>query len=226
MKNHKNIWGNKATGDLGAIKKNKNLIRKRPSLQLCEMGGHLLSAYKGREGTWCAAMLQAPDPHVGFLKEAVAFAQMDFQEFGGESSEGDTEDLDSLKVLTEKLKLQTRRPSYLEWQERLQRQPWTDGFSTDGLDSGGQVVSIPAPRRIEDTDVVVGSICGFDTIDDALEHLRKELVRDREWCAHSLYTLQIPETYNSVDFSDTCFFQVPPTSSLAPVSTERDAAPG
>lgn len=123
-------------------------------------------------------MLQAADPHVGFPTEAAACAQMDFQEFGGESSEGDAEDLDSLKALTEKLKLQTRRPSYLEWQERLQRRPWTQAFSTDGPDSGGQLVSTPAPRRVEDTDVVVGNICGFDTIDDALEHLRKELVRE------------------------------------------------
>lgn len=225
-KNHKNIWGNKATGDLGAKKKKKTLIKKRSSLQLCEMGVHLLSAFKGREGTCCAPILQAPDPHVGFLKEAAACAQMDFQEFGGESSEGDTEDLDSLKALTEKLKLQTRRPSYLEWQERLQRRPWTEGFSTDGPDSGGQVVSIPAPRRIEDTDVVVGNICGFDTIDDALEHLRKELVRERAWRAHSLYTLRIAETHNFVNFTDTCFFKVPPSSSLAPVSTEGDAGPG
>lgn len=118
-------------------------------------------------------------------KEAAACAQMDFQELGGESSEGDTEDLDSLKALTEKLKLQTRRSSYLEWQERLQRRPWTEGFSKDALDSAGRVVSAPAPRRLEDTDVVVGNICGFDTIDDALEHLRKELVRERAWCARS-----------------------------------------
>ncbi|TNM95644.1 hypothetical protein fugu_016727 [Takifugu bimaculatus] len=92
---------------------------------------------------------------------------MDFQEFGGESSEGDTEDLDSLKALTEKLKLQTRRPSYLEWQERLQSRPWTE----NGVDSGQD----SAPRRNEDADVVVGNICGFATIDDALKHLRKEL---------------------------------------------------
>lgn len=106
-------------------------------------------------------------------------AQMDFQEFGSESSEGDAEDLDSLKALTEKLKLQTRRPSYLEWQERLQGRPWT----ANGLDSG-QVVSIP--RRNEDADAVVGNICGFDTIDDALEHLRKELVRERwRWRARA-----------------------------------------
>lgn len=104
--------------------------------------------------------------------------QMDFQEFGSESSEGDAEDLDNLKALTEKLKLQTRRPSYLEWQERLQGRPWT----ANGLDSG-QIVSIP--RRNEDADVVEGNICGFDTIDDALEHLRKELVREGRWCARA-----------------------------------------
>lgn len=124
---------------------------------------------------------------------------MDFHEFGGESSEGDADDLDSLKALTEKLKLQTRRPSYLEWQERLQTRPWTEGFATDALDSGGQVVSVPARRRIEDTDVFVGNICGFDTIDDALEHLRKELVRER---AHSFSTLNRSETQNVIHFTD------------------------
>lgn len=145
------------------------------------MGGHLLPAYKERKGTCCA-------PILGFPKEAAACAQMDFKELGGESSEGETEDLDSLKALTEKLKLQTRRPSYLEWQERLQRRPWTEGFPTDGLDSGGPLVSIPAPRRIQDTGVVVGNICGFETIDDALEHLRKELVRGES--LPRLYTLK------------------------------------
>lgn len=104
-------------------------------------------------------------------KNAFTCAPMEFKEFGSESSEGDAEDLDSVKALTEKLKLQTRRPSYLEWQERVQSRPWTDS-----LDSGGHVVSIPASRRNEDSDVVVRNICGFDTIDDALEFLRKELV--------------------------------------------------
>lgn len=101
---------------------------------------------------------------------------MDFKEFGEESSEGEAEDLDSVKALTEKLKLQTRRPSYLEWQERVQSRPWTDSYSADSLDAGGPAVSIPASQRNEDSEVVVRNICGFDTIDDALEYLRKELV--------------------------------------------------
>ncbi|KAM7403834.1 hypothetical protein PAMA_004322 [Pampus argenteus] len=101
---------------------------------------------------------------------------MDFKEFGGESSEGDTEDLDSVKALAEKLKLQTRRPSYLEWQERLQSGPWQDKYPADSPDSGEQdVSSTPAVLRSENSQPVVRNICGFDTIDDALEFLRKEL---------------------------------------------------
>ncbi|XP_022048142.1 protein FAM167A [Acanthochromis polyacanthus] len=100
---------------------------------------------------------------------------MDIKEFGDESSEGDTEDLDSLKALTEKLKLQTRRPSYLEWQERVQSGPWKERNSAESPDSGEQVVSMPALLKNEKSELVVRNICGFDTIDDALEFLRKEL---------------------------------------------------
>lgn len=83
-----------------------------------------------------------------------------------EPSEGDAQALDSVKALTEKLKLQTRRPSYLEWQERVQSRPWAD--------SAGRAA--PAGRREQESDVAVRNICGFDTIDDALAFLRKELV--------------------------------------------------
>lgn len=100
---------------------------------------------------------------------------MDFKEFGADSTEGGEEDLDSVKALAEKLKLQTRRPSYLEWQEKLQNQPWTDG-SAAAADSEGEQGSIPAVTRNENSELVVRNICGFDTIDDALEFLRKELV--------------------------------------------------
>ncbi|KAM6968817.1 protein FAM167B [Tautogolabrus adspersus] len=100
---------------------------------------------------------------------------MDFKEFGVESSEGETEDLDSVKALTEKLKLQTRRPSYLEWQERVQSRSWKESYSADSPGSEGNAVSIPATLSNENSQVVVRNICGFDTIDDALEFLRKEL---------------------------------------------------
>ncbi|XP_026209487.1 protein FAM167A [Anabas testudineus] len=92
-----------------------------------------------------------------------------------ESSEGDAEDLDSVKALTEKLKLQTRRPSYLEWQERVQSRSWKENSSADSVSSGGQVVSPPAIIRNENSELSVRNICGFETIDDAFEFLRKEL---------------------------------------------------
>lgn len=97
---------------------------------------------------------------------------MEFRELGAdESSEGDMEDLDSVKALTEKLKLQTRRPSYLEWKERLQARPWID--ATDSSNVSG-------PVSVEKDDwrdgVPYKNICGFDTIDDALQWLRNELV--------------------------------------------------
>ncbi|XP_056152018.1 protein FAM167A [Lampris incognitus] len=104
---------------------------------------------------------------------------MEFKEYcEGDDADG-TEDLDSVKALTEKLKLQTRRPSYLEWQERLQSEPWKEGAdgAEDGPDApvGKGAADVPASLRKENTEVVVRNICGFDTIDDALEFLRKEL---------------------------------------------------
>ena len=108
---------------------------------------------------------------------------MDFKEFGEESCEGRAEDLDSVKALAEKLKLQTRRPSYVEWQERVESKPWKEGFPADtdpgSPDSaGGQTASVPVLLRNENSELVVRNICGFETIDDALEFLRKELVSD------------------------------------------------
>lgn len=129
--------------------------------------------------TCCALIAELPIQRASFAWiPKAASPLMDFKAFGEESSEGDAEDLDSVKALTEKLKLQTRRPSYLEWQERVQSRPWTESSSADGPDSGGEVVSIPATARNENSEVVVRNICGFDTIDDALEFLRKELVSD------------------------------------------------
>ncbi|KAJ7988993.1 hypothetical protein DPEC_G00314940 [Dallia pectoralis] len=107
---------------------------------------------------------------------------MDFQELGGEDHsdgdpEGDTDDLNDVKALTEKLKLQTRRPSYLEWQEHLQSLPWKD--NPDGSDNNTETAAkcdfLPEIMRDENSDLTIRNICGFDTIDDALDFLRKEL---------------------------------------------------
>ena len=113
---------------------------------------------------------------------------MEFKELGGDdSSEGDTEDLDSVKALTEKLKLQTRRPSYFEWQESLQSGPWKEGSNwvkeraEESQEGSPDVVAlddvnIPVILSRGNSDLVVRNICGFETIDDALEFIRKELV--------------------------------------------------
>ncbi|CAL8291379.1 unnamed protein product [Gadus morhua 'NCC'] len=104
---------------------------------------------------------------------------MEFKELGGDdSSEGDTEDLDSVKALTEKLKLQTRRPSYFEWQESLQSGPWKD-CSNCAKESAEESQDVAALDSVilnrGNSDLVVRNICGFETIDDALEFIRKEL---------------------------------------------------
>ncbi|KAI5622892.1 protein FAM167B, partial [Silurus asotus] len=83
-----------------------------------------------------------------------------------EPEESSEEDLDSVKALTEKLKLETRRPSYLEWQERLRSAPWGGCRSAREADHG------PAER--EDPDGP-REICGFRSMDDALQWLRNEL---------------------------------------------------
>lgn len=103
---------------------------------------------------------------------------MDFKDLAEEddnsNSEGDTEDLNNVKALTEKLKLQTRRPSYLEWQEHVQSRPWKESA---GNPLGAQETAANEPEilRDENSEFVVRNICGFDTIDDALDFLRKEL---------------------------------------------------
>lgn len=97
---------------------------------------------------------------------------MDFQELCDESSE----DLDSVKALTEKLKLQTRRPSYLEWQERVQSRTWAASTGRAAPAAPREREPEPEPEREPEPDLAVRNICGFDTIDDALAFLRKELV--------------------------------------------------
>ncbi|XP_058853383.1 protein FAM167A-like [Acipenser ruthenus] len=122
-------------------------------------------------------------------------SMLEFKELGAEENSDTDRDLDSVKALTEKLKLQTRRPSYLEWKERLQCQPWRPG------EKGQDGSEVQCPNKTEDEDLkevdalkssssssstgsksaskdgagTLQNICGFDTMDDALNWLRKEL---------------------------------------------------
>uniref|UniRef100_A0A8B9T1F3 Family with sequence similarity 167 member B n=1 Tax=Anas platyrhynchos TaxID=8839 RepID=A0A8B9T1F3_ANAPL len=84
----------------------------------------------------------------------MALGQLRFSELGAEEPPMGEESLEGLKALTAKLKLQTRRPSYLEWEARVRGQPW--GSRTPGGRDGG-------------------GVCGFPTLGEALEWLRTEL---------------------------------------------------
>ncbi|KFV75062.1 Protein FAM167A, partial [Dryobates pubescens] len=77
------------------------------------------------------------------------------------------ESMDSVKALTAKLKLQTRRPSYLEWEARVRGQPWRN--RTSGGAPGAELAS-EHPKDEQD-----GGVCGFATMEAALEWLRMEL---------------------------------------------------
>ncbi|KAI5768144.1 unnamed protein product [Gulo gulo] len=87
----------------------------------------------------------------------MSLGPLKFQAVGEETEEDEEEEsLDSVKALTAKLRLQTRRPSYLEWTARVQSQAWRRAQTRPEL--GGP-----------------GALCGFDSMDSALEWLRREL---------------------------------------------------
>ncbi|XP_062863699.1 protein FAM167A [Trichomycterus rosablanca] len=88
------------------------------------------------------------------------------QELKQELEESSEEDLRSVKVLTEKLQLQTRRPSYLQWQERVRSAPWSGEGARTQTETG---------QREDNGGGAPTNICGFSTMDDALEFIRTEL---------------------------------------------------
>lgn len=99
--------------------------------------------------------------------------------------------LRSLKALTEKLRLETRRPSYLEWQARLEEQAWP--FPKSAAKQGECEEKEPSlatrqPRQhpppnenASQGDVTrpTGNLEGFENIDEAIAWLRKELTEMR-----------------------------------------------
>ncbi|XP_032900711.1 protein FAM167B isoform X1 [Amblyraja radiata] len=82
------------------------------------------------------------------------------------------DDLGQLKALADKLKLQTRRPSFAEWQERLQGDPWRECGDGEPAGAGTGSGSGQPTRRV---DIAVHSICGFTNIAGAVGWLRAEL---------------------------------------------------
>ncbi|XP_068135108.1 protein FAM167A [Hyperolius riggenbachi] len=105
--------------------------------------------------------------------------------------------LRNLKALTEKLRLETRRPSYLEWRAKLEDQPWknpkapSEQEEEEPSQGGAGTCPPPPPPPLEvkhiqkdlstpkENSVESKKIHGFDNIDEALNWLRKELTEMR-----------------------------------------------
>ncbi|NXL71878.1 F167A protein, partial [Leptocoma aspasia] len=98
---------------------------------------------------------------------SMALGQLKFKELGEEEPRWEEENLESLKALAAKLKLQTRRPSYLEWEARVRGQRW--GARSPSGTGGAQ--QSPGHRQQQRD----GGVCGFATMEEALEWLRTEL---------------------------------------------------
>lgn len=127
--------------------------------------------------------------------------QIHVEEVGAEDGAGAAappdDHLRSLKALTEKLRLETRRPSYLEWQARLEEQTWPfprpaaePQASLEEGEHGGQEPLLPLrepgqhapPARSASrgtTPLSTGKLEGFQSIDEAIAWLRKELTEMR-----------------------------------------------
>ncbi|XP_013795573.1 protein FAM167A [Apteryx mantelli] len=100
--------------------------------------------------------------------------------------------LRSLKALTEKLRLETRRPSYLEWKAKLEEQSWKSPQSAgeEEVNEAKKATEETVPLRKvqlqlngsssqDKVTLTSGKIGGFESIDEALTWLRKELAEMR-----------------------------------------------
>ncbi|EAW65616.1 chromosome 8 open reading frame 13, partial [Homo sapiens] len=127
--------------------------------------------------------------------------QIHVEEVGAEEGAGAAappdDHLRSLKALTEKLRLETRRPSYLEWQARLEEQTWPfprpaaePQASLEEGERGGQEPLLPLreagqhPPSARSASqgarpLSTGKLEGFQSIDEAIAWLRKELTEMR-----------------------------------------------
>ncbi|KAL1780846.1 hypothetical protein HispidOSU_016784 [Sigmodon hispidus] len=96
----------------------------------------------------------------------------------------------SLKALTEKLRLETRRPSYLEWQAKLEEQTWPfprsaaqqeASLEQGACGDGEPLIPSRESRNAsqDDRPLTMGKLEGFQSIDEAITWLRKELAEMR-----------------------------------------------
>lgn len=100
----------------------------------------------------------------------------------GEDVDLSTDDhLMNLKALAEKLRLETRRPSYLEWKARLEAE--RESGTVKGAiqaETGGKVVA-PKDTAVNSDAIQCrlqsNALKRFGNVDEALSWLRRELVR-------------------------------------------------
>lgn len=86
----------------------------------------------------------------------------------------------NLKALTEKLRLQTRRPSYLEWKAQVEAASFGDMGTTGApvqVDPAGGPQETVVNSDLLQRNLPSGVQKTFGTIDEALRWLRRELVR-------------------------------------------------
>ncbi|XP_054603845.2 protein FAM167A isoform X2 [Nothobranchius furzeri] len=82
----------------------------------------------------------------------------------------------TLKALTEKLRLQTRRPSYLEWKAQLEAESFKES-GTGKYQFQEEAKGDPVTHTAEENEgkLLSGVLKGFESIDEALSWLRREL---------------------------------------------------
>ncbi|KAK2883539.1 hypothetical protein Q8A67_017176 [Cirrhinus molitorella] len=154
----------------------------------------VLSSRAGREECKCLTnYYEAPQTqHPGYSKQiqwsaamdASSIPQINIEDYDGLEVAPD-DHLRNLKALTEKLRLETRRPSYLEWKERVEAQS-SKGLAvsedSSELEKGAGLKPNVSPRNSQVTagnGLISRSLGGFDNIDEALVWLRKELMEMR-----------------------------------------------
>lgn len=125
--------------------------------------------------------------------DASSIPQINIEDYDDDGLEVAPDDhLRTLKALTEKLRLETRRPSYLEWKARMEAQKAQNskGFAvSEGSPelerSAGTKPNGKPQRNIQNCEVNAGnsrstkSLGEFGNIDEALVWLRKELMEMR-----------------------------------------------
>ncbi|XP_026529436.1 protein FAM167B [Notechis scutatus] len=98
-----------------------------------------------------------------------------FKELGGDEPILEEENLDSVKALTTKLKLQTRRPSYLEWKAHVQSPSWRNGLRAGALKTHLEKQGEETVGEENQAQGPLKSVCGFPDMGMAFEWLRMEL---------------------------------------------------